>query len=204
MDYPGRVSDESLWIFGYGSLVWRPAFSHRRRAPARIHGWARRFWQGSTDHRGIPSRPGRVVTLVAADDPAILAERAPAPPRLTCWGCAYEVAPEDREVVLEELDHRERGGYDRIEIEMTIRIAAEGEVSIPGLMYVANENNPNYLGPAPIENIARQILTATGPSGPNPEYVFELARSLRLMGGQDSHIDAVESALVRLAPDRAS
>ena len=204
MDYPGRVSDGSLWIFGYGSLVWRPAFAHRRQAPAVIHGWARRFWQGSTDHRGIPSHPGRVVTLVAAQDPAIVAEAAPSPSTLPCWGCAYEVAPEDRDAVLEELDHRERGGYDRIEIEMTLRIAAEHEIGVPGLMYVASASNPNFLGPAPIEEIARQILAASGPSGPNPEYVFELARSLRRMNARDSHVDAVESALARLAGDRTS
>ncbi len=203
MDYPWRVSDGSLWIFGYGSLVWRPAFPHRRKAPAVIHGWARRFWQGSTDHRGIPSHPGRVVTLIAADDPAIVAEAAPTASTLPCWGRAYEVAPDDRDVVLEQLDHRERGGYDPIEIEMTIRIAPEREIRVPGLIYVASASNPNYLGFAPIEEIARQILTAAGPSGPNPEYVFELARSLRRMNAQDSHVDAVESALARLARDRA-
>ncbi len=169
-----------------------------------IHGWARRFWQGSTDHRGIPSHPGRVVTLVAADDPAIVGKAPRTDSTMSCWGCAYEVAPDDRDAVLEELDHRERGGYDQIEIELTIRIAAEREISMPGLMYVASASNPNYLGPAPIEEIAHQILTASGPSGPNPEYVFQLARSLRLMNARDFHVDAVESALARLAGDRAS
>jgi len=198
------VSDGSLWIFGYGSLVWRPAFPHRRQAPAVIHGWARRFWQGSTDHRGIPSHPGRVVTLVAAEDLANLAEPAPTPTTIPCWGRAYAVAPDDRDAVLDQLDHRERGGYERIEIEITARIAPEREIRVPGLMYVASASNPNYLGAAPIEEIARQILTACGPSGPNPEYVFELARSLRLMNAQDSHVEAVELALVHLARDRAS
>ena len=68
-----------LWIFGYGSLVWRPDIPHDERRPAWIRGFARRFWQGSTDHRGVPEAPGRVVTLVR-DEAA------------RCWGAAYRVA----------------------------------------------------------------------------------------------------------------
>ena len=154
---------DSLWVFGYGSLVWRPAFRHRRRVPARIRGFRRRFWQGSTDHRGVPGAPGRVVTLVEED-------------RAECWGMAYEVSPEDAGSVLASLDHREKGGYDRLRVPLHFDADTP---SRPGLVYLANADNPNYLGPAPLEEIARQVLRSEGPSGHNVEYVVRLAEALR-------------------------
>jgi cation transport regulator ChaC len=198
------VANSSLWIFGYGSLVWRPAFPHRRRAPAMISGWVRRFWQGSTDHRGEPSRPGRVVTLLPTDDPAVAGDDALTHPASPCWGTAYEVAEEDRAEALATLDHRERGGYQRFEVEISLGLEGARRHACPGLVYIATPENENYLGPAPIDRIAGQIAGARGPSGANPEYVFELARALRDMGTRDEHVFAVESALAALggADDR--
>ena len=185
---------DSLWIFGYGSLVWRPAFPHRARSAAWIEGFARRFWQGSTDHRGVPERPGRVVTLLPDD---AVAGHEPGFTPTRCWGTAYEVPLHDPDDVLAGLDHRERGGYERVELE--ISLGAQRADSTPrrvrGLVYVAHPENENYLGPAPIEAIAAQIAAAEGPSGENPEYVFELARSLRGMGADDAHVFSLEAVL---------
>lgn len=187
------MSDESLWIFGYGSLVWRPAFAHRSSRPASIHGYVRRFWQGSTDHRGLPERPGRVVTLQSQGHEDVVAEQDEGIP--ACWGTAYEIPLDDPDGVLAHLDHRERGGYERVEIEMLIH--ANEPHRVKGLVYIASPTNPNYLGPASITEIGRQVASATGSSGPNPEYVFELARSLRAMGAEDEHVFGVESQVTR-------
>ncbi len=94
-----RMNDEH-WIFGYGSLVWRPDFPFAERRAATIVGWARRFWQGSTDHRGVPGAPGRVVTLVAE-------------PGARCWGTAYRVAYDVLSGVIDTLEQRVYGGYSR-------------------------------------------------------------------------------------------
>ena len=178
---------QEIWIFGYGSLVWRPAFAHAERVPALLSGWSRRFWQGSTDHRGRPGAPGRVVTVVPDADPA------------PCWGMAYRVAPADVVPVLAGLDHREKGGYDRQQVEVELAgPGLHGGGVVRALMYLATDENPNYLGPAPAEAIARQVISAEGPSGPNPEYVTRLARSLRAMGAHDDHVFEVETHVLRL------
>jgi cation transport regulator ChaC len=168
---------EGLWIFGYGSLVWRPAFPHRLRRPAWIPGFRRRFWQGSTDHRGVPGAPGRVVTL----------ERDEGAGGARCWGMAYHVEARDVDGVLAGLDHREQGGYERFEARLHFQPATAGEADASGsaddppcraLLYVATPENPNYLGPAPLDTIARQVLVSRGPSGDNVEYVLRLAETL--------------------------
>lgn len=171
---------ESCWIFGYGSLVWRPAFPYLQQLPGFIRGWARRYWQGSTDHRGVPEAPGRVVTLIPAA-------------RHECWGIAYRVAPEAWARVTERLDHRERGGFDRKEVTVGFRDPECPPVR--AIVYVATERNPNYLGPATDAEIAAQIRRAQGPSGPNAEYALELAAALRRIGADDDHVFAIADLL---------
>ncbi len=120
------------WVFGYGSLIWRPAMPYAARRAARIHGWARRFWQASTDHRGTPAAPGRVVTLVPAPGAAL-------------WGVAYALDAAGEADVLRGLDVREQQGYDRLELDVEL---AAGEVAgaiattARARTYVATAANP--------------------------------------------------------------
>lgn len=166
------------WIFGYGSLIWRADFPFDERRPALIRGFARRFWQGSTDHRGVPKAPGRVVTLIEAPDQ-------------TCWGMAYRLPADGRHEILDHLDYREKGGYARQQVDIYLEDAAP----VTGLVYHATEDNPNYLGEAPPHDIARQIHRSTGPSGHNREYLLELEAVLRAHGKHDHHVFEIADAL---------
>ncbi len=179
-----RPPTENRWIFGYGSLVWRPAFPFLQRRTGFIRGWARRYWQGSTDHRGVPEAPGRVVTLIPA-------------PQHQCWGIAYHVAPDVWGRVTEALDHRERGGFDRKDV--TVEFCDPDHPAVRALVYVATERNPNYLGPATDHEIAAQIRDAHGPSGPNAEYALELAAALRSIEADDDHVFTIADLLAASA-----
>jgi cation transport regulator ChaC len=168
-----------VWVFGYGSLVWRPALAFCESGVGFIEGWVRRFWQGSMDHRGVPEAPGRVVTLV----PEAGAE---------CWGVGYRVPRDRRSEVLKTLDHREKGGYERRFVDVHLRGRAE---TVKGLIYLAKPSNPNYLGPAPLAEIVSQVRRSYGPSGSNVEYVQRLAAALREMEVSDDHVFELEAAL---------
>lgn len=178
-----HLEDRSeVWLFGYGSLIYKADFPFLDRRPARIQGWKRRFWQGSHDHRGTPDAPGRVVTLIA-DALAV------------CDGMAYRVNPE----VFEHLDHREKNGYLRIVTEFSFHDGAHAE----GLVYIASEDNAAYLGPAPDADIARHIARSGGPSGPNRDYLLDLAAALRELDAEDEHVFALERHLLELENARA-
>lgn len=180
-----------MWVFGYGSLIFRPGFPFVSRRVGYVRGLARRFYQGSTDHRGTPDAPGRVVTLVPRS-------------RGRCGGVAYQIDVARAERVLAELDHREKGGYRRLEVQFHPEPAHHPtEAALRGvLVYLAAPDNPNYLGPASLEEIARQIQRSRGPSGHNRDYLLQLARSLRRLGLHDPHVFALERLVRR--PSRHS
>lgn len=165
-----RLPDGAFWLFGYGSLIWRPDLSFTERRPALLRGWSRRFWQGSHDHRGTPDAPGRVVTLVRSAPDA-------------CVGMAYRVAPDAADEVLAGLDHREKNGYER----HAVRLETEAG-SLEALVYLATEGNFAWLGDAPLDAIARQIAGARGPSGANRDYLLSLADALAELGAEDAHV----------------
>ena len=165
------------WVFGYGSLIWRVDFPHQGRHRAEIRGWARRFWQGSHDHRGTPDAPGRVVTLVEETD-------------AVCVGAAYRVD----EAVFEHLDHREKNGYERVSVTMRLSAtngAHSGGDTVNGVTYIAPPGNVAFLGPAHIDAMVAQIARSRGPSGSNRDYLYQLAAALNDLSVRDRHVEAL-------------
>ena len=172
------MTDDTHWVFGYGSLIYKVDFPFLDRERANITGWTRRFWQGSHDHRGTPDAPGRVLTLVSA-------------PGHVCRGMAYRISHS----VFEHLDYREKNGYRRV--EMPMRLEDRGE-SVQGTVYVADEENPAYLGGDSDAALAAHIAESHGPSGSNADYLLNLAEALRDLGENDEHVFALERELLLL------
>nr|WP_040296585.1 gamma-glutamylcyclotransferase [Alcanivorax hongdengensis] len=167
--------DTPVWLFGYGSLIYKVDFPYLECRPARIHGWARRFWQGSHDHRGTPDKPGRVVTLIES-------------PQAECVGMAYRITPD----VFDHLDVREKNGYLRFTTALHFNDGDQAD----GLVYIATADNAAFLGPAPYPAMARQIADSRGPSGHNRDYLLQLAEALRKLGAHDEHVFTLEQMLL--------
>lgn len=130
-------------------------------------------------------------------------------PDATCVGVAYRIAPDDEEAVLAHLDVREQNGYERLRRPLLLgdpsaetrdalagprgrAFNAPGE-TVEGLVYLAGPTNPSFLGPAPLEQIARQIAASQGPSGSNAAYLLSLADALRALDAPDEHVFALEA-----------
>jgi cation transport regulator ChaC len=174
---------DEVWLFGYGSLIYLVDFPYLEAKPASIHGWSRRFWQGSHDHRGTPENPGRVVTLIEEAD-------------AICGGLAFRVEV----AVFEQLDEREKNGYLRVATEMTFN---DGSTAT-GTTYLATADNEAYLGEASELEIAQHICRSSGPSGANSDYLLDLAVALRELDQQDEHVFAIESHIREILGDPAS
>ncbi|XP_036405707.1 glutathione-specific gamma-glutamylcyclotransferase 1 [Megalops cyprinoides] len=179
----------SLWIFGYGSLVWKPDFKYKKSKVGYIQGYKRRFWHGDNFHRGNDEMPGRVVTLVEDDDACT-------------WGVAYEVTGSQIEESLKYLNVREAvlGGYITRAVEFVPRGA--GDPPLLALVYIATADNPIYLGPASPEEIAAQITVSRGRAGHNIEYLLRLADFMRCQCPEveDAHLFSIEAAALALVP----
>ena len=174
------------WVFGYGSLLWRPDFDFEESAAARLDGWNRRLVQGSPDHRGVPDDPGRVVTLLRASESAV-------------WGRAFRISPQLVTDIVAKLDRREQAGYELLHLPLTLEDGRRTE----GWVYVAGPENPSFLGSASLEVMLDQIERCAGASGTNRDYVLSLDEALAAMGQVDDEIRRVAAALRSVVADSA-
>ncbi|CAK6962587.1 glutathione-specific gamma-glutamylcyclotransferase 1 [Scomber scombrus] len=177
----------SLWIFGYGSLVWKPDFKYKRSKVGFISGYKRRFWHGDNFHRGNDELPGRVVTLIEDDDEST-------------WGVAFEVTGAQVEESLKYLNVRETvcGGYVTKMVDFYPE--GEGQSPVQALVYIATADNALYLGPASPEEIGAQIAVCRGKTGHNMEYLLRLAEFMRKSCPQveDHHLYSIETAALTM------
>jgi len=157
---------KNVWVFGYGSLVWKTGFKFTSKKIGYIDDYVRRFWQGCPSHRGTPDSPGRVATLVKKD-------------KARTWGVGFElVGQEEIQEAMLHLGMREckMGGYI---IEVVPFYCRETKQQHPCILFNALQSNKNFLGSASTEALAKQIYASTGPSGHNVEYVTRLTDYIR-------------------------
>jgi cation transport protein ChaC len=172
-----------LWVFGYGSLMWRPDFPHLEKRPARLVGAHRALCVYSWVHRGTPERPGLVLGL----------DRGGA-----CRGVAFRVAPEDWDAVLANLRLREQVTAVYLERMRDIRFA-EGSAA-RALTYLVDRTSGQYAGKLDEDQQFRLIAHARGRSGENRDYVINTAAHLAALGIPDAGLDRLARRLAAAEP----
>jgi cation transport protein ChaC len=160
---------DELWVFGYGSLMWRREFAFEERVHAEIIGYHRSFCIISTHHRGTPRRPGLVLGLDRGR---------------TCSGIAYRIAPANAEAVIQYLRARELiyGVYR--ETHVPARVSGSRPRDIEVLTYIAERAHPAYAGRFgfSLQQQARIIRGARGLSGTNLDYLINTVRHFAELG----------------------
>ncbi len=175
------MGNDGFWVFGYGSLIWRPGFDHEQRVLARLDGFSRSFCMTSIHYRGTQAQPGLVLAL----DPAQGAQ---------VEGVAYFVPPDTAKATLAYLRERELVSYAYYESIQPLTLQ-DGRV-VKALCYVVDRDHAQYAGGLGLPEQARMIATAQGSAGPNRDYLFETLRHLIELGIDPGEL-AELAALVR-------
>lgn len=168
-----------FWVFGYGSLMWRPGFDHVEAVPARLSGAHRALCVYSWVHRGTRERPGLVLGL----------DRGGA-----CRGLAFRVEGDNRESVLAYLRERELVTDVYREVWRPVTLLGRNE-SVPALTYVVDRGHVQYAGALAPEQIHALVRAGTGKSGANVDYVLNTVLHLGALGIRDPILERLTGAL---------
>ncbi|EFQ98962.1 hypothetical protein MGYG_01974 [Nannizzia gypsea CBS 118893] len=194
-----------LWVFGYGSLIWKPPPHYDQRVAGYIKGYVRRFWQVGTDHRGTPEAPGRVVTVIERSFWESLSDPQQELERTTdgslVWGAAYHIPASHADEVSAYLDDREIDGYSVhytpfYPYSSPKSDEAQSAASLQSrkcLVYIGLPSNIQFLREPALREpdaVARVIHASRGQSGENRDYLYSLETALEGLGlgSSDVHV----------------
>lgn len=169
---------DDFWVFGYGSLMWRPGFAHVETRKARLHGYRRALCVRSHVHRGTPGRPGLVLGLDRGG---------------SCLGLAFRVPGALRGEVMAYL--RERELVTSVYHERAVRLRLEAGGLVEAIAYVVDRGHGQYAGRLEVEQAAGLVRGARGRSGRNEDYVVNTVAHLAALGIRDQWLETLAGRL---------
>ncbi|MCP1199986.1 gamma-glutamylcyclotransferase [Notoacmeibacter sp. MSK16QG-6] len=172
-----------FWVFGYGSLMWRPEFEPLETVRARLHGYRRSLCISSHIMRGTPERPGLVLGLDRGG---------------SCVGLAFRVDGDKHDKIMADLRARELVTNVYLECLRSVRLV-DGR-RVPAVCYVVDRHHDQYLGALSVQDAANRVAGATGKFGPNEDYVLNTVDHLRELNIRDGWLEAVARRLQSNAP----
>lgn len=177
------IEPAETWIFGYGSLMWRPEFDYREAHRARLAGFHRSFCVYSIHYRGTERRPGLVLGLDRGG---------------TCDGIAFHVAPDARAATLDYLRRRELiyGVYREVLVPVELAHApGDSPRTVWALTYIAERCHPAYAGRLPLSREAHLIRRSAGLGGTNLDYLLSTRCHLADLGIREPRLDRLAALI---------
>jgi glutathione-specific gamma-glutamylcyclotransferase len=172
--------DEDLWVFAYGSLMWRPGFEALERVPARLIGAHRALCVWSHVHRGSPERPGLVLGLDFGG---------------MCRGIAYRVAASARKATIEYLRAREQVTMVYRECVRPVVLLSHSERRVQAVCYMVDRSHAQYAGRLKLAEQLHHVRQGHGISGQNREYVLAAVKELEALGCRDRELHMLAERL---------
>jgi cation transport protein ChaC len=169
-----------LWVFGYGSLMWRPGFAYLERVPARLIGLHRALCVFSFVHRGTPERPGLVLGLDRGG---------------MCRGIAFRVAAALRAQTVDYLRGREQVTTVYVETMRRIELEDEQKRKVSALCYIVDRGHVQYTGRLSLAESLHYVRQGHGRSGQNRDYVLETVRALEALGYREGELHLLAERL---------
>ena len=164
--------DGDYWVFGYGSLMWRPGFPFVEMAPAHLHGWRRDMCIQSIHYLGTPDVPGLVSGLT---------------PGGSCKGRAYRIHQDHRHDVIAYLDDREL--VTDVYVPQHHDVALDDGRSVTARVYVADVEHIQFAGHWTIEDKVTFLLQGHGTEGRSIDYLANVLEQLSRLGIEDEHLE---------------
>jgi cation transport protein ChaC len=168
-----ELSKGDLWVFGYGSLMWRPGFEFIEQVPARLIGEHRALCVYSFDHRGTPEKPGLVLGL----------DRGGA-----CRGIAFRIAAKHHNDTVQYLRSREQTTNVYREVMRSVWLENEARQRVSALAYVVDRGHVQYAGRLSLAEQLRHVQQGHGRSGNNRDYVLSTVKSIEAQGFRDQQL----------------
>ncbi|VIO66240.1 hypothetical protein CI1B_13590 [Bradyrhizobium ivorense] len=175
-----ETADGDLWVFGYGSLMWKPGFAFLEQTPARLIGEHRALCVYSFDHRGTPEKPGLVLGL----------DRGGA-----CRGIAFRVAAHLRNDTIAYLRGREQTTNVYREVMRSVWLENEARDRVSALAYVVDRGHVQYAGRLSLAEQLRLVQQGHGRSGDNRDYVLSTVAAIEKQGFRDAQLHQLAAML---------
>ena len=180
-DLLSEYSPERLWVFAYGSLIWKPEFDFEEVVQATAHGWHRSFCLILTRWRGTRELPALMLALDRGG---------------MCKGNAYALPARDLKGQIVRLLDREIDANPPTNVPRWIDVSVDGN-DVKALTFIADPEGPAYAGKLPLKKVAWTLARAAGHWGSSAQYLYNTYSMLKSVGIDDKSITELQALVAQ-------